>query len=395
MFHLFTGLLMGLGFLYLFLRCIAPLRLGWPIKGVIATCVLAASFKLQLFRYIFGISVAQEIPQWAIILAGGLFGFVIVWMLLSLALDALLLARFALRRVRGMRADGPPRPGVRVGALVALAALLTCYGVYEAVRVPDMRRVDIAIPNLPAGLDGLRIVQLSDTHITRLFDAAWTRAVVRRVNKCAPDLVLVTGDIIDGSPQERAQDVAPLRELRARYGVYACLGNHEYYSGLDGWLATLRGLGIRVLANSHTALAINGDTLVLGGVTDPTGASRFEQAQGGGPDAARAFAGSPAGVRLLMAHQPSVVAQAAKQGVDLQLSGHTHGGQLWPISHLVALFNRGLLAGLYQTGNTQLYISRGAGLWGGFPLRIGAPSEITEIVLRPTPRTASAPTTAP
>lgn len=344
-----------------------------------ATVLLAAAFKLQLFRYFLGISIAQEIPRSAIIFAGGVFAFVIVCFLLSITMDSVLLVRRAVFRLCGLKNTLRMRDGLRVGVVCVCAVLMTVYGLIQAVHIPDVRRIEIAVPNLPPGLNGLRIVQISDTHITNLFDAHWTEGMVTRINALKPDLVLITGDIIDGSPAERAKDVAPLSRLQARYGVFACLGNHEYYSGLEDWLVALRALGMRVLANDHVALHINGEIVLLGGVTDPTGAERFGLEN---PDVARTFAGSGAGLRLLMSHQPSVVALAATQGVAVQFSGHTHGGQLFPFSLLVALFNQGFLAGLYQRGDTQLYVSRGAGLWGGFPLRIGAPSEITEIVLR-------------
>ena len=349
-------------------------------------------------RWIFPGAVVPEVPAWCLIVSGGLFALTILWALLSLFWDFCLALRWLwLRRPVAM-------PHSRRVAIVFVAALgLTLVSVWQGVRVPTVRTVELAVPDLPPALEGFRVVQLTDLHISALYRASWAREVVARANALKPDLVVITGDSIDGSTVDRAEDVAPLAQLRAPYGVFACVGNHEYYSGLVPWLHTLESLGIRVLLNAHTSLTVERGNagqaggskavLVLGGVADASGAARVGEEK---PWVAKAFAGSPeAGpdtLRMLLAHQPHQAGQAAREKVGLQLSGHTHGGQIFPVSLLVGRFNSGYLAGMYDVDGMKLYVSRGAGLWAGFPVRLGAASEITEIILRRSDAAGAGPT---
>jgi predicted MPP superfamily phosphohydrolase len=217
---------------------------------------------------------------------------------------------------------------------------------------------------------GLRVAVLTDTHFGPIDRARWSARVVEVVNGLRPDLVVHLGDLADGPVARRAPQVAPLGDVRAPEGRYYVPGNHEHYGGAAQWVEHMRGLGWQPLVNEHRTI---GDGLVLAGVDDPTGA----------PDLAAALAGAdPATPVLLLAHQPSQVTAAAAAGVALQLSGHTHGGQIWPF-HLLVRTNQPVLAGLSRHGaRTQLYVSRGTGFWGP-PLRVFAPSEITLLTLRP------------
>lgn len=261
-------------------------------------------------------------------------------------------------------------------ALVALS--LSAFGVWQAVRVPDIRRVDITLKRLPAALDGIRLVQITDLHASRLFSEPWTRAVVDKINAIRPDIIVMTGDLVDGTPVSRAADVAPLADLRARLGVFAVSGNHEYYSGHDEWRQTYTRLGLNFLENTHVRLTDHGQCLILAGLTDPV-ATRFGLPP---PDPDKTLDEVLPDVPvILLAHQPSGAAAHAKQGVDLQLSGHTHGGQILGLHWITQMANEGYISGLYPIGDMQLYVSNGTGLWSGFPLRLGKPSEITEIVL--------------
>jgi uncharacterized protein len=284
----------------------------------------------------------------------------------------------ALGLTHGSLAAAEPR---RLPALLGggIGLGLSVFAIRGGLRPPRIVRVQVKVPKLPPGLAGLTIVQLSDVHIGPTLDARFLADVVRRANALNPDLVAITGDLVDGSVEKLSAQVEPLRELRARLGVYFVPGNHDHYSGLGPWLAHLPSLGLTVLRNSHVVVGEGEARFVIAGVDDPTGR---RLGTGGGPDVAAALIGAPAGLPVvLLAHQPGEFDDAARAGVALQLSGHTHGGQLFPFTFVVGLFQR-YLAGLYVKGTSTLYVSRGTGFWGP-PLRLLAPSEITRLVLEP------------
>jgi uncharacterized protein len=259
------------------------------------------------------------------------------------------------------------------GALVATAVTIG-YGLVHARRGPFVRRVRVRLAKLPAAADGYTIVQLTDVHIGWTLGSHFAETVVAKVNALAPDLIVLTGDLVDGHVRELAAHVAPLAKLSARDGVYAVTGNHEYYWNVNAWLAHLGSLGLRFLRNERVAIR---DAFELAGTDD---ISSRAMADGHGEDIERAVAGrDPARPLVLLAHHPSSVARAAAAGVDLQLSGHTHGGQLLPLGWLARLFEPHV-AGLAQFGATQLYVSEGTGFWGP-PMRIGTSCEIAAITL--------------
>jgi predicted MPP superfamily phosphohydrolase len=260
---------------------------------------------------------------------------------------------------------------VGVGGVVAGLSAVGVRSALAGVRIKD---VPVRIANLPPALAGLRLVQISDVHIGPLLQKEWVEGVVERVRALRPDLVAITGDLVDGTVDELREHVAPLARLaEAPRGVYFTTGNHEYYSGVDDWLRYLPTLGIRPLANERVEVAPGLD---VAGIHDPTGRGRYA------PDLARALDGRD-GARpvVLLAHQPRQFREAAKHGVSLTLSGHTHGGQIWPFSWLVALVQP-YIAGLHRLGDAQLYVSRGTGFWGP-PMRVFAPAEITLLRLFP------------
>jgi hypothetical protein len=237
--------------------------------------------------------------------------------------------------------------------------------------------VDVPLAGLAPALEGFRIVQITDIHVGPTIKQEYLQAIVDRVNALQPDVVAITGDLVDGSVAELADHVAPLARLRARHGVFFVTGNHEYYSGVHGWVRELQRLGIRVLHNEHVVLQHADASLVLAGVPDYTG-HHFDPAHRSDP--AAALQGAPADVpRILLAHQPRTAHAAADAGFDLQLSGHTHGGQFLPWTLLVPL-QQPYTAGLHQLGRLWIYVSRGTGYWGP-PKRLGAPSEIAELRL--------------
>lgn len=273
----------------------------------------------------------------------------------------------------------PPGASAGAKALVSLAfvAVAAGSGARSALREPGVRSVEIRLRRWPAALDGYRVVQLSDVHVGRVIRRRFVADMVRRVNALSPDLVAITGDLVDGSVAELGSEVEPLAELVARDGAYFVTGNHEYFSGADAWVARLRALGIRVLRNERVRIGTGGAGFELAGVDDPHGAL----VGGGGEDLARALGGrDPRSALVLLAHQPRTFHRAAGFGIDLQLSGHTHGGQIWPFGAVVRMTTP-YVRGHHREGEAQLYVSRGTGFWGP-PLRLFAPAEITEIVVR-------------
>ncbi|MDI9833365.1 metallophosphoesterase [Streptomyces sp. KAU_LT] len=282
--------------------------------------------------------------------------------------------------------DGQDRARIATWAVLGVTAALLVWGYAEARRVPRVRQVEVRLPRLGAGLDGLRVALLTDTHYGPLDRARWSARVCETVNGLGADVVCHTGDIADGTAARRRAQAAPLGTVRATRAKVYVTGNHEYYSEAQGWVDLMDELGWEPLRNRHLLLERGGDTLVIAGVDDVTAES--SGLAGHRADVAAALEGAdPALPVLLLAHQPKFVDRAAAAGVDLQLSGHTHGGQIWPFHHLVRL-DQPALAGLSRHGSrTHLYTSRGTGFWGP-PFRVFAPSEITLLVLR-SPEAAS------
>jgi uncharacterized protein len=264
--------------------------------------------------------------------------------------------------------------------VVGSASFATLVGYFNARRVAKVVNVDVPIANLPAALHGFSIAQISDIHVGPTIRRNYVERIVLAVNSLEADVIAITGDLVDGSVRELAAHVQPLTQLRARYGAYFVTGNHEYYSGERAWTDELRRLGVRVLMNEHVVLDHGDAKLVLAGVTD-YGAHHFDPVNRSDPAAALAHAPIDAGAKILLAHQPRSAAEAAAAGFDLQLSGHTHGGQFWPWNYFVR-FQQPFTAGLDRLGSLWIYTSRGTGYWGP-PKRFGAPSEITRIRLVP------------
>jgi predicted MPP superfamily phosphohydrolase len=375
MFHVFSSVIC----LYLVVRLVPALP--WPLVGkcLAALVVVAASQVHLVNRLFFGTLASPEAPFTVVAVVGWLFGAFLLLAIFVLLKDVLIVLLFVLGKVTGLRLIWPVPAAFWTGALATAALLLSAIGVWQAVRVPDVREVEITLDRLPAELDGLRLVQLTDLHASRLLQGPWQRAVVDKTNALNPDLILITGDLVDGTPANRAADVAPLRDLKARLGVLAIPGNHEYYSNYQAWMAAFEKLGLRMLRNQHIVIEEKGRALVVAGTTDRN-AARFDLPT---PDIQAALAGAPKNaVILLMAHQPREAVKNADAGVDLQLSGHTHGGQIAGVHFIVQAANEGFVSGLYRVGAMQLYVSNGTGVWNGFPIRLGRPSEITRIVLR-------------
>jgi predicted MPP superfamily phosphohydrolase len=372
MFHVVTGII-GL---FIIWRFVLPLRWSRPGKVLLAGVVLMAAEHHLVTRTFFGTMASPEVPSVVLIVLGWAFSTLILLALFLLAKDLLGVLSYPLSRKLSTTLLTAPR--LRLG-LGAAAVLLSALGVWQAVRVPDVKTIEITLPRLPPALDGFRLVHLTDLHASRLMRAPWVEAVVARANALEPDLTVITGDLIDGTPAARVADVRPLKDLRARHGVIAIPGNHDYYSEYLGWLPAFEQLGLRMLFNEHVTVTHNGRGLVLAGVTDIV-ASRIGQPL---PNIVAALEKAPkSDPVILLSHRPLGAVRHSQAGVDLQLSGHTHGGQILGLHMVTAWANEGFVSGLYRVGDMQLYVSNGAGLWAGFPVRLGRPSEITQIVLR-------------
>ena len=365
---------------YVALRLIPDLA-AFPAAGLLLAAVLLASTLLipmgLMARRIARPPLADRLG-WAGLLCMGLFSTLMVLTLLRdaalgllWAVDFLAPGGLALAWWRTVSAQAVPLLG-------GLSALL---GFLNARRTAAVVRVDVPIPGLPPAWQGFTVAQISDVHVGPTIRQRYVRRIVDRVNTLQADVVAITGDLVDGRVNELAAQVAPLADLRSRHGTFFVTGNHEYYSGAPAWIDELRRLGLTVLLNEHVVIAASdaGRPLVLAGVTDFS-AGHFDPAHRSDP--VRALAGAPPdAVRLLLAHQPRSAAAAADAGFDLQLSGHTHGGQFYPWN-LFVRFQQPFTAGLHRWGTLWVYTSRGTGYWGP-PNRFGSPSEITCLRLVP------------
>lgn len=313
---------------------------------------------------------------WVGLLAMGLFSSLFV---LTVLRDALLLVLWL-----GNLAAGANLPWIELRrasawTVIWLALAGTLAGLYNARRRARVVDVDVPIAGLPQDLDGFTIVQISDIHVGPTIKRRYVQAIVDAVNEQLPDMIAITGDVVDGSVEQLAAQSRPLGELRAPFGVYLVTGNHEYYSGAAPWIAEFRRLGLRVLLNEHAVIHPSGLPVVVAGVTDYS-AGAYDPHQRSNPRAALAGAPADAAVRILLAHQPRSAPAAEPAGYTLQLSGHTHGGQFFPWGFFVR-FQQPFTAGLHRLGKMWVYTSRGTGYWGP-PKRLWAPSEITRLRLR-------------
>ena len=350
-----------------------PLDAGGRLTGAL---LLAASFGLMLLsltaRSIWPRPLADRIATPGMFMAGVFSSFLVLTLLRDLLLPP---AMFALS------ATQKPHAAAASAVLVAtLALFMTLAGFVGARRRARVVDVDIPLVNLPPALHGFLIAQISDVHVGPTIRKPYVDKIVDAVNALQPDVIALTGDFVDGPVQELAPHTAPLGRLRARHGAFFVTGNHEYYSGAAAWLAEFRRLGLRVLLNEHAVITHQGAPLVLAGVTDYS-AHHFNPDQRSDPQAALAGAPLEAAAKILLAHQPRTAAAAATAGFDLQLSGHTHGGQFWPWN-LFVRFQQPFTAGLHRLNALWVYVSRGTGYWG-IPNRFGAPSEITRLRLVP------------
>lgn len=373
-FFLLASLVVGGAHRYVWARLVRDADLPAPWARL-ATIAIVVMFVLLMA----GFAVFRAVPR---PVGGPLMWVAFTWLgvvfflVLSLGLGDL--ARVVLSLVGGGAPDDPERRRALARIVAGGAALLgfgaSAVGLAGGLAPVVVKRVRVRLDRLAKAASGTRIVQLTDVHVGPTIGKGFLEEIVARVNALEPDVVAITGDLVDGSVAELAEHVAPLRDLTAKHGVYFVTGNHEYYSGADEWIAHLRSLGIRVLRNERVRIG-GADGFDLAGIDDYS-------AKGGGhgPDLKKALAGRDALCAcVLLAHQPRGIELADALGVDLQLSGHTHGGQMFPWNLLVRL-QQPFIAGLHKLARAQIYVSSGTGYWGP-PMRIGTSAEITEIEL--------------
>lgn len=354
-----VGLLIMFGLIFPNCR---QLQLRTRTQAIWAMVILLCCSKFLCFKAFGGHAFNPDLPA------------LVIWIWDWLYSGAIILAALALVTVFF-------RFRAKLWVLPVLAWGLAAWGLYNGFCVPAVHEVELTYSDLPASLDGYRIVQLSDLHCSSAARRWRTQAVVDKVNALKPDLICLTGDLADGKASRIARHLEPIKELRAKDGVYACTGNHEYYHDYFGWMSQFyaKALNIRFLENE---CAFPHEGLALAGVPDKSG---WEHAGiGGPPDSRKAFAAATNGeFRVLLQHRPKGAEENCREiGVDLQLSGHTHGGIAPLLSTLVELHNGGYVRGLYRFGGSRLYVSSGCGQWAGFPMRFFNDSEITLITLR-------------
>ena len=387
-FVLVLSLVLGAAHHYVWARLVrdAALPAPWPTVGGTA---IAGLFAILMASFMVSRSAPRALAlpfSWAAYTWLGVLFFLVIVLGLGDVLRGLgqLVERLPFSDPSNGPATDPERRLAISRLFAASAAALglgaSGVGLVNGLSKVAVKRVRVTLDRLHPASEGMRIVQLSDVHVGPTIGKGFLEDVVARVNALRPDVIAITGDLVDGSVEALREHVAPLADLRATHGVFFVTGNHEYYSGADAWILHLRSLGIRVLRNER--IRIGGDEgFDLAGIDDAFSAS-FE---GHGPDLPKALEGrDPARACVLLAHQPRGVHLADSLGVDLQLSGHTHGGQMFPWNLAVRL-QQPFVAGLHRLKHTQIYVSHGTGYWGP-PMRVGAPAEITEIELVRTPR---------
>lgn len=349
-----------------------PLRVKWAWKVPMLLLLALGAFKFSILDWVNpgGRYFAPEVDA-RILLP-------LSWLNIFVILLGILLLLAELPRVAGwLFVRGRWRNAVNA-ALVALAGIATTVGMWNALAMPQVHRVDITLPGMPADAKPVTLALLADLHADTVKREPYFRALVEQVNALGADAIAICGDFVDGTVADHGRDLEPLKDLRAPLGVFGVPGNHDYPSGYADWMDYFARHGIRMLPNAHAVL---GPGVVLAGVADPAAAWQHEEA----PDLGKALLGAPRGLPVvLLAHQPSVAPQMAEGNrVALQLSGHTHGGMFPVLSHIVSKYNGGYVEGLYRVNGMQLYVSPGTSLWSGMLVRLFCPSEITLVTLHP------------
>jgi len=305
-------------------------------------------------------------------------GLVSLLFFIQVGADLLLLAKSFLAKSHSFDPHRRAFLGLSAKTIVGgIAGIGSIWGMYQALKDPVIKRVEIKIEGIPESLKGFRMAQITDLHVGSMITGKFVERVTRKIQELNADMLFFTGDAADGSVQSYGEHLNSLAEIHPKYGKYFVTGNHEYYSDMNGWLQLIEGLGFKILINESQNIIVNDATIMITGIPDRGGGhfSSFHKT-----DMEKAVGGmNSSDLKILLAHQPGDVEHATKYGFDLQLSGHTHGGQYFPFSLLVQMAHP-FIKGLHKRENTWVYINQGTGYWGP-PLRIGTEPEITEIVL--------------
>lgn len=382
-FLLIASTILGLIHYYLWIRMVRASGLPPPLRQAGSWVLLALYLSIPLSMFA-SRGLPFEVSRLLTFLPFIWMGMMMLLFFWFLTADALKAVAALVNKMRGgdLAAVDEARRAILgqflAGGAACTAGGLTVLAVTNALKRVQVVRVEVKLKHFPRSMNGFLVVQLSDLHLGITFGRRWLSELVTQVNRLEPDLIVITGDLIDGSVARLTREVAPLSELRATHGVYFVTGNHEYYSGVEQWIPAIRSLGVKVLHNERVEISRGEDSFYLAGIDD-FNAARITH--GHGPVLNRALQGRKPGREvILLAHQPRAIFEAHQLGVGLVLSGHTHGGQIWPFTYLVGLqqpYNKGLYR---HSPQTQIYVNQGTGLWGP-PMRLGTRSEISAIRL--------------
>ncbi|MDM8120110.1 metallophosphoesterase [Succinatimonas hippei] len=358
---------------YAICSLLIPLKISSKGKFFVLLAILVCGFKYVIYGLTGGI-LEPKLPPYAVVVLESLFASLLLCVVMLIAKDIISLILFVLRKADILSWRIPQN---KVAVAVSFIALsFGFYGTFTQFVTPKEQAVEVKIKNLPQEFDGFRIVQLTDIHVGPILKKDYVQRIVEKTNHLHPDLVVITGDFVDGSVANLAGEFEPLTDLHANYGIYAVTGNHEYYSGAAQWIAALSQLNIKFLNNENDIITKGEAKLAIAGIPDPR-AENFGFAK---PDYKKALSGLPNIPVIMLAHEPAVANEHPK--VDLLLSGHTHGGTMFFLKPLIAEFNGGFVSGKYQLGDLTLYVSNGSGIWSGFSCRVGVDSEITVFTLK-------------
>lgn len=363
--------------LYIIIRTILPLHLSVRAKCILSLFTILFSAR-TFSNYIFGGSfLNQEIPYHFAIIFDILRAILILVFILTLLRDLinLLIKLLSFNKSNNLIS---PRSTFYSLIILFLSIVISFYGTYEAYKTPNLNEITLKYNNLDPRLKGFSIIQLSDIHLSSATNSYDIEKIVNICNEQNANIIVITGDVVDGSVKSREYLAKILFKLKAKDGVYLVAGNHEYYSGYSSWMNYFKANGFNVLENSHSIITDNGALVNIIGLTDEV-AQRYNMPT---PNIKLAIENlDMSNFNLLLAHRPQAAYDYAKYNINLMLSGHTHGGIAVLLNYIVAYFNNGFVSGLYNVDNMKLYVSNGTMIWNGFALRIGVPSEITKITL--------------
>ena len=360
-------------------RAVMVLRVGIVWKILLALLVILAALKFPIIYWLGGkMFFAPDLPAAVLTFANWIYAAMIIFFLLLAVSEFFLLfwKMFYWISKRPLPANFRTYNNFFNLALLVAGMIFSTFMLYSGLRQPMVKELLVTSSQIPPAADNMRIVMLTDLHIDSVNRGDKLQQIVASVNSYLPDLVVITGDVVDGTVQQRGRDVAFLKHLHTRYGVYGVPGNHEYFSGYAQWMEFFRTINLQMLENTNTKLP-NG--IYLAGITDRSAKRRNLPM----PDVEKALQGIDKNAfTILLAHRPAYADTASKLGADLQLSGHTHGGMIYGIDKIVARLNDNFAAGSYKVNDMLLYVSCGTMIWNGFPFRLGTASEITVITLR-------------